>query len=174
MKKIIILIFVVCLIFTACSARGNDNMPVEVIPPEDIQQAVPLPLPIDPAAEIPAETPDETISTPPSGYQGYVGIWRGYAVAVTETLVITDVRENEITFLFVNVMSAAGFPDSASPVYTLPVIDNQISYAYERTGYDGEMFKINRTLTFHDNAIILKSYVNEDEDGPEWGLTRLS
>ena len=141
-------ILVFCLLIVACS---TDN---DIAPPEPVQD-------------------DEQQFC----YSNYIGIWRGYAIASWETLVITDVIEDEMKFLFVNVFDVAGFPDTASPVYTMPIIDNQIKLVEERTDHLGEQFTSYRILTFYDDHIVLlrrRVYSEERVLENEWRLTRLS
>ena len=124
------------------------------------------------------ETPDNNGGLPPSEYSKYIGIWRGYAVAVFETLVVTDILEDKMVFLFVNVMQADGAPDSTSPVYTMPIIDNQIQLVDERLTVSGALRTTTTVLTFYDDYISLLRIVDDKDFGEkyefEWRLRRLS
>lgn len=110
----------------------------------------------------------------PVDYSKYIGIWRGYAIAVFETLVITDVREDEMTFLFLNMMKADGAPDSVSSIYTMPIIDNQITLVEDRLIDSGIQRTMTTILTFHDDHISLLRVSGDDgEHKIEWTLRRL-
>ena len=111
-------------------------------------------------------------------YSKYIGIWRGYAIAIFVTLVITDVRDDEMTFLFLHMMNADGSPDFTSPIYTMPIIDNQITLVEERTWDCGMQVTITKILTFHDDHISLLRFsgdegLEEREHVYEWLLRRL-
>ncbi|MCL2602520.1 MAG: hypothetical protein FWD91_06870 [Treponema sp.] len=178
MRKIITsgFIFVLCLLITACSTN-NDNTPVKSEPLADISQVASNP----PSQTAPLNTlTEDTENAQPLDYSNFVGVWRGYAIAISYTLVITDVIENEMTFLFVylNRLCPKGdAPDMASPVYTMPIIDNQIIFVNEGVRDSGEQFTHTRTLTFYDDHISLVNN-NTNYDGHEfeieWQLMRLS
>ena len=171
MKKIIFigLTVALCFVVTACSG-SNENAPVEYEPTTDTLQIAPNP---PPQATQSTNTMEETESVQPFNYSSHVGIWRGYAIATFQTLVITDVIEDEVKFLFVNVFDAAGFPDTVSPVYTMPIIDNQIILTEERTDHLGEQFISYRILTFYNDHIVLlrrSSYSDGRVFENEWRL----
>lgn len=162
------LILAICLLITACSAN-NDNVPVESEPLADISQVAPNP-PLQ--VDSPTTPTEETENAQPLDYSNYVGVWRGYAIAISYTLVITDVIENEMTFLFVylNRLCPKGdTPDMTSPVYTMPIIDNQIIFVNEGIRVSGEQFTHTRTLTFYDDHISLLES-NTNYDGHEFGF----
>ena len=173
-------ILVFCLLIAACSTN-NDIAPVEHEPPADVSQVAPI-MPQSPSPPpqdiIPVALPEPVEDgEQPFCYSNYIGIWRGYAIAVFETLVITDVIEDEMKFLFVRVFDAAGFPDTASSVYTMPILDNQITLAEEGTDHLGEQFTSYRILTFYDDHIVLlrrSVYSEERIFENEWRLTRFS
>ena len=110
----------------------------------------------------------------PFCYSRYIGIWRGYAILIFETLVITDVVEDEMTFVFVNVKKACASPDSVSDVYTKPIIDSQITFE-SKTITGATMVT---TITFHDDYIsLLRGWYGEhrsDDWSIEWTLERIS
>ena len=112
---------------------------------------------------------DEIEDILPFCYSKYIGIWRGYAILIFETLVITDVVDDKATFIFVNVMKACDSLPSASDVYTKPIIDSQITFESE-TIIGANMMT---TITFHDeNISLLRSFEGEHEI--EWTLTPIS
>ena len=119
--------------------------------------------------DIPNDNSNETLdgngsAVPLLDYSKFIGIWRGYAIAAFETLVITDVNENEMVFLFVWVMKADGSPNSVSSVYTMPIIDNQIHIIRDNSSV---------ILTFHDDHISLLRIFDDGEFEFEWTLRRL-
>jgi len=146
---------------TACSGN-NDTALVESEPQTDILQVVPNP---PSQAALPANPTEETENSQPLDYSNFVGVWRGYAIATFYTLVITDVIEEEMTFLFVHPLHLCAMGDGqsfASPVYTMPIIDNQITLSG------------NRTLTFYENYIILRISSSDGNHEWQWNLRRIS
>ena len=125
-----------------------------------------------------ADIPNDNGDIPPFEYSKYIGIWRGYAIAVSETLVITDVFEDKMVFLFVDVMKADGAPDSTSPVHTMPIIDNQIQLVDEGLTASGAQRRTTTILTFNDDHISLLRIVDDEDFGEEyefeWLLRRVS
>jgi len=167
-------IFALCLSVTACDYYFN--IPIDSEALINISQVASA-LPSSPAPSTPLM--EETEDVQLRNYSDYVGVWRGYAIVTTYTLVITDVVDDEMTFLFVNLNKfcpVGDTPDGASAVYTMPIIDNQIVFVDERIRYCGEQFTQTQTLTFYDNHISL-FISNTDYDGYEfgfeWRLTRL-
>jgi hypothetical protein len=165
MRKMIVigLIFAICLMLAACSAN-HDITPIEPEPQTDILQAVSNP-PSPSQVASPATPVEETENAQPLDYWNFVGIWRGYAMATFYTLVITDVIEEKMTFLFVHPLhlcAMGGGQSFASPVYTMPIIDNQITLSE------------NRTLTFYENYIILRISSSDGNHEWQWNLRRIS
>jgi len=163
------LLLAFCLLIVACSAK-NDIAPVEHEPPADVSQVAPI-MPQSPSPPpqniIPHVAPPEPAGDDeqPFCYSNYIGIWRGYAIATFYTLVITDVIEKEMTFLFVHPLhlcAMGGGQSFASPVYTMPIIDNQITLSE------------NRTLTFYENYIILRISSSDGNHEWQWNLRRIS
>jgi len=178
MKKIITIMLPLafCLLLAACFTN-NDIVLIEPEPTADVlhisQSTSLLEKGTIPVMSSELMGDDEQ----PFCYSIYIGIWRGYAIASLETLVITDVIEDEIKFLFVNVFDAAGFPDVASPVYTMPIIDNQIKLVEERANHLGELITFVRILSFYDNYIMLYISWSDNQgeyNGNEWRLTPIS
>ena len=171
MRRIVIIgfVFAICLFIISCSAN-NEHSPIEHEPPTDTSKISVNP---SPQTSAPATPTEESENVRSSNYSRYLGIWRGYAILIVETLVITDVVENEITFLFVNVWCAKGSPNTASPVYTMPIIDNQIILVDERIDDRGEQFTITQILTFYDDYINLYRKIGTNEYGIGWQLTPL-
>ena len=117
----------------------------------------------------------------PTDYSSYIGMWQGYAIAVTNGLVITDVERDNVEFYFLYTSSIDG-SITTSEVHTLPIEDNQIRVVKERIGYGDEEFEIAVELTFHDEHISWFQYIASTsgdaligpEYGTEWMLTRVA
>jgi len=109
---------------------------------------------------------------PTSEYAGFIGTWQGYAIAVTETVVITDIVGDYAEFHFVHTSSIDG-SITESPTYTLPIVDSQIRLTGEGEDFLGDPFVINMVLSFHDDHINLFRYFDDADEGVEWRLERV-
>jgi len=112
-------------------------------------------------AYIPAHQPDD--------YSDYIGVWRGYAIAIYETLVITDFcawGSDELTFHFVHwdwAVETGEMAINLSDVYVMPIIDGRIDSWYW-------------ILDFLDDSIHLTRFMNRGEEREiyfVWRLQRL-
>jgi len=104
-------------------------------------------------------------------YSQLIGTWQGYAIAVTQTVVITDVQGDMITFYFENISSIAPEFNTTTSVMTMPVMDNQITAPNEiMTDTDGLLAQ-EITLTFYDDHIRYEISGFEDI---WWTLTRIN
>ena len=82
-----------------------------------------------------------------------IGRWQGYAIAVTQMVVITDVQDDMITFYFNNISSIDSEFDTTTDEMTLQIVNNQITAPNEIMAESGEMISQEITLTFYDDHI---------------------
>ena len=115
---------------------------------------------------------DVTNNEEPADYSYLVGTWQGYAIAVTQTLVITDVQGDMITFYFENISSIAPEFDTTSEEMTLPIVNNQITATNEIMNDAGESFSQEVILTFYDDYIEWRIGGLDLDDDFWWTLTR--
>gem|GEM_PF-2420921 len=103
-------------------------------------------------------------------YSHLIGTWQGYAIAVTQTVVITDVQDHEITFHFIHTSSMDG-TQTDSPEFVERIVNNQVTVTEEREAHDGEMFEWTARLTFFDDRIELS--MPEIGDDIAWRLEKI-
>ena len=116
------------------------------------------------------ENGGETVE--PTDYSSFIGTWQGYAIAVTETVVITGVEGNNVEFHFFYISSMDG-SETVGETRNLPIVDGQITVVEERIAWDETPFTQTRTLTFEDDRIVLSIVFDDDDWGTEWILTRV-
>jgi len=87
-------------------------------------------------------------------YSHLIGTWQGYAIAVTQTVVITDVTDDDVTFHFVHISSMDGSV-TYSESFTETIVDGKVTVAEERIAHDGETFEWSPTLEFCEDHIYM-------------------
>ena len=175
MRRILLIVIVLAVLLSACQATPAGvapTTPIEFEPPIDASQIASNP----PPPTVPPTAPtEEAESVQTLDYSNFVGIWRGYSIAISYTLVITDVIDNEMIFHFVelNKLCPMGLaPNRTSPVYTMPIIDSQISFVDEWVNFLGEPHTKTHIIIFYDGHInLLVSF--HDYGGNEWRLERI-
>lgn len=103
-------------------------------------------------------------------YSHLIGTWQGYAIAVTQTVVITDVQNDVISFYFENISSIDPEFNTTSSEITRQIVNNQITAPNVIMSDAGEPIGQEITLTFYDD------YIRYEITGLEdiwWALTRI-
>ena len=109
---------------------------------------------------------EENVVSGDTDYLDFMGIWQGYAIAVTETIEITAVNGNEITFNFIHISSIDGSV-TYSESFTETVVNDQIRVSRSFTGDLGQTVVNQILLEFDENSIVLSIEGSEvtDENG---------
>ena len=155
MKKILLVsLVIVMLSIVLVGCGGCAGEPGEVLPPDDYVNGEDI---IDNG-----EMPD---------YSHFIGTWQGYAIAVTQSVVITDVQGDMITFYFNNISSISEEFNNTTAEITMPIVNNQIIARNEAMNDAGELFGSDVILTFYDDYI--RYAITGLEDDFWWTLTRI-
>jgi len=154
MKKIILFALVVIMLSVTLIGCGNQT---EIVPLPDYING--------------ENGEEETNNADSPDYSSFIGTWQGYAIAVTQTVVITDVQGDMFTFYFKNISSIDSEFDTTSDEMTMPIVDNQITAPNAVMNEAGELFAIEVNLTFYENHIEWR-IVGVDGDF-WWTLTRV-
>jgi len=157
MKKLLLVslaIVMLAVVLVGCGACADE--PYDVLPPYE-------------NGDVNGDTNgngDVVDNNETTDYSHLIGTWQGYAVAVTETIEITAVNGNEITFNFIHISSIDGSV-TYSESFTEAIVNDQIRVSRSFTGDLGQMVVNHILLEFDENGIVLSVEGSEvtDENG---------